>query len=276
VDRRDSFRRMIGPFGPRGPRRPFGTRRHVVFACVVGSLVGASCSLLQPYPGGGEPARAFTSGDSGIDGGEEEPLLDPPTDDSVSVINNLDDVVVALPGASFPISLNFQAPMRNVVGGGIRFQGSDEIQWTLLERVMQEQTGDVDFAYVMAGDACDGLSNLCHEVDAEQFVVTELGNDFAVSEAIAVTVVLQCATCDSTSCVAALPPGTCQECVRPDACSDVFNNCFAGGAPYEGTSEAILFDNFFGEQGVLWRSAATCVEGEALCDLLIEEDRCEF
>ena len=245
-------------------------------ACVLALVTGASCSLLTPYPGGGSPRKVFTSGDSGIEGGEEEPLLDPPTDSSVSVLNNLEDVVVALPGASFPVSLNFQAPDRNVVGGGIRFQGSDEIQWTLLERVMGEQTGDVDFAYVVDPDACEDLSNLCHEVSAEEFVVTERGNEFAVSEPIEITVVLQCATCDSTSCVDALPPGTCQECVRPDTCDDVYQNCFAPGAPYEGTSEATVFENFFGDQGVLWRSAATCVEGEVLCDFLLEEDRCEF
>ncbi len=239
-------------------------------------VTGLGCSLLLPYPGGGDPAEAFSvDGEGGIPDAEE-PLLDPPTDDSVNVINNLDDIVVAVPGAAFPISINFQAPGENVVGGGIRFEGSDEVQWTLLNGVMGQATGDVDFSYVVAPDACDDVSNLCHEVAAEQFAVTDVGGQFQVSEAIEVTVVLQCATCTSTSCVDILPPGSCQECKQPDSCQMVYDNCYGPGAPFEGTSEENVFLQFLGPDGSLWKGAETCVEGEALCDLFLEDGRCEF
>jgi hypothetical protein len=237
--------------------------------------MGLSCGLLLPYPGGGDPAAAFSLADGGIPDAEE-PLTNPPTDDEVNVINNFDDIVVAVPGGSFPISLNFQAPSQNVVGGGIRFAGSDEVQWTLLTSVMGQSTGDVAFSYVVSPEACEDVGNLCHEISAEQFVITNVGDEFHVSEAVSVTVVLQCATCTSTSCLDILPPGACQECSQPEACQDLFATCYGPGSPWEGTAEENVFNQFLGAQGSLWKSTETCVEGEALCKLFLEEDRCEF
>ena len=241
----------------------------------LGACVGLSCGLLLPYPGGGDPADAFSLPDSGIPNAEE-PLDNPPTDEDVNVINNFDDVVVAVPGGAFPVSLNFQAPNQNVVGGGIRFEGSDEVQWTLLNTVMGQTTGDVAFSYVVSPDACGDVANLCYEIPAEQFAITNVGGEFRISEPIAVTVVLQCATCTSTSCLDILPPGSCQECSQPDACKQVFDACYSEGSPWEGTAEENVFNQFLGLQGSLWKSAETCVEGEALCELFLEEDRCEF
>jgi hypothetical protein len=253
--------------------RPSRARIHAWLP--LAASVGLSCGLLLPYPGGGDPAAAFTLEDSGVED-EQEPLFDPPTDASINVINNLEDIVVAVPGGAFPISLNFQAPNQNVVGGGIRFAGSDEVQWTLLNSVMGQATGDVAFSYVVSPSACDDVANLCHEVSADQFVITDVGGEFNVSEPIAVTVVLQCATCTSTSCIEILPPGSCQECSQPDSCQDLYDACYGPGAPFEGTSEEKVFKQFLGLQGSLWKGAETCVEGEALCDAFLQEDRCEF
>lgn len=247
----------------------------LALAVVSGLGCGLGCGLLLPYPGGGDPLDAFERDDSGIPNAED-PLLDPPTDDSVSVINNLDDIAVALAGASFPVSLNFQAPDRNVVGGGIRFEGSDEIQWTLISKIMGEQTGDVEFVYVVSAEACADVANLCHEVSAEEFVITQRGAEFYVSKPIEISVVLQCATCTSTSCVDVLPPGSCQECGQPDACSMLFDDCYGPGAPWEGTSEANVFEQFLGPDGSMWKGQHTCAEGEALCEVFLEDGRCEF
>ena len=208
--------------------------------------------------------------------GSEEPLLDPPTDTSVKAVNNLEDVVVGVPGSSFPISLDFVADAPNVVGGGIRFEGSDEVQWTLLENVMGQTSGTLDFAYVVDSAACDDLSNLCHQIPAEEFVITQDGAEFKISDPVSVTLVLQCATCDSTSCVEIVPVGACVECPKPMACDSLFNRCFGPGAPYEGTTEANVFEQFFGERGALWRSKQTCAEGEAICELFERDQRCEF
>ena len=233
------------------------------FLAVIPTLV-MGCGLLVPYPGGGDAIEAFTLAGSGIPNAED-PLVDPPTDETISVINNLEDVAVALPGASFPVSLNFQAPDRNVVGGGIRFEGSEEIQWTLLNKVQGEQTGDVEFTYVVDSAACNDLSSLCHEIKAEEFVISERNNEFHVSRPIDIDIVLQCATCDSTSCVEVLPPGTCMECAQPTACQDLYDACYGEGAPFEDSPEAAVYEQFLGLNGSMWRGATTCVEGEALC-----------
>jgi hypothetical protein len=238
-------------------------------------LLGFGCGLLVPYPGGGDAIEVFILGSSGIPD-SQDPLINPPTDHDVNVLNNLGDVAVALPGASFPVSLNFQAEDRNVVGGGIRFEGSEEIQWTLLNKVQGEQTGDVEFTYVVDSAACEDLSSLCHEVKAEEFVITQRENEFHVSVPIDVDIVLQCATCDSTSCIEVLPPGTCMECAQPVVCQDLYDTCYGEGAPFEDTPEANVYEQFLGLNGSMWRGATTCVEGEALCAAFLEEDRCEF
>ncbi len=251
------------------------TTRGGSWALIVGGLAGIGCTLLTPYPGGGSLLDAFQGGESGISD-SQEPLVNPPTDLKVGVLNNLDSVKVALPGASFPVSLNFQAAAANVVGGGIRFEGSDEVQWTLLSKVTGEKVGDVEFSYVVDAGACDDIGNLCHSILAEEFVITEIDSEFHVSEPVEIEVVLQCATCGSTSCVEILPPGSCQECVQPSVCEDLYEVCYGKDAPWEGTQEANVFEQFLGGGGSMWKGLHTCVEGEALCSMFIEDDRCEF
>jgi hypothetical protein len=239
-------------------------------------FVLAGCTLLHPYPGDGDPREALVDHQGSGLPDPEQPLLDPPTDPDVSVLNNLEDVVVALPGGTIPVSLDFQAPARNVLGGGIRFEGTQEIQWTILERVRGEQSGDVEFGYVVAKDACEDLANLCHEIAAEEFVVTDRGGEIHVSAPLPVTIVLQCATCDSQSCLESLPAGACQQCVQPEACKELYLACYGPGAPNEGTSDADVFEQFLGEDGSLWKSEQTCFEGAGLCEAFLEDMRCAF
>ncbi len=250
-------------------------------AGAIAASFAASCMLLEPYPGGGDPLDVFGDPGAGVSGGDpQDPLVDPPTDEDVSVANLIDqdcpddpkkDCVVALPGTGFPVRLQFIADAANVVGGGIRIKGSQEVQWTLLADVAGKTTGELSFAYVLPSDACDGLPNLCHVIETEQFAVVTTSDGFAVSEAIEVNVVLQCATCSSQSCVDALPPGACKTCTQPDVCDQLGQVCFSPGAPGDGTEAATIFDAFLDDDGVLWSSDQGCAQGETVCQAALDE-----
>ena len=258
------------------------------------------CQLLTPYPGGGDPAKAIgqkrPDRGPGIDGGvEQDPLVDPAEDASITVVSRAEEPVLAVPGTAFLIDLDFIAPERNVIGGGIRFPGSDEVQWTFISALEDDHgTVPIQFGYVVAQDVCDGVPNLCHEIETEQFAVARNvapGQDvdgdgrpdgeFVVSKPANVTVVLLCATCDSKSCQQVLPKGKCQQCGQPQVCRDYYDRCLAEGMPNAGTKEADLFETFFGTNGVLWTVATGCAAGERACDdaqkdAEVEPDVCEL
>jgi hypothetical protein len=244
------------------------------------ALGGVGCALLTPYPGGGDPVDAIVegAGSSPFDTGDSrDPLFDPAIDDSVSIVSNI-DTVIAIPGSAFTIDLSFVAENSNVVGGGIQFPGSDEVQWTFIDGLEGMASGDIRFGYVVAKEVCNDIPNLCHEIITTQFAVArnEGGGDidgdgardgeFVVSPGKEVTVVLQCATCDSQSCQDLLPPEECFFCGQPEVCGDYFDRCLAEGQPNFGMSEADLFDSLFGENGILWSSVAGCSLGEAACE----------
>lgn len=243
------------------------------------------CQLLTPYPGGGDPGEAL--GDKrpaqgpGIEGGnEQEPLVDPAIDPDVTVRSQAEEPVLALPGTAFLVDLAFIAPERNVVGGGIRFPGSDEVQWTFIDSLVDDDGAmPIQFGYVVAKEVCEDIPNLCHELVTEQFAVArntapnsdvdgdgEADGEYVVSRPAEVTVVLQCATCESQSCEDLLPPGTCQECTQPPQCRAYYERCLAPGKPNFDTKEADLFETFFGDKGVLWTTATGCVAGEQACN----------
>jgi hypothetical protein len=263
---------------------------------VVPCFVGA-CQLLTPYPGGGDPAQALgdQGSGSGIEGDRQDPLVDPAIDSNVVVSSNADEPVLAIPGTAFLVDLNFTAPERNVVGGGIRFPGSDEVQWTFINALVDDNGSmPIQFGYVVAQDVCEDVPNLCHEIVTEQFAVarnTAPGGDvdgdgspdgeFVVSRPEPVTVVLMCATCDSKSCQDVLPKGKCQQCVQPQVCRDYYDRCLAEGQPNADTTEADLFETFFGTNGVLWTVEAGCAAGQQACEdaqenAASEPDVCEL
>ncbi len=243
--------------------------RHLAWVFAAGGL-GFGCSLLTPYPGGEDPVLAFLPSNAPGIPGAEGPLVDPPIDPSVTA-ESLIDQVVARPGAAFPIHLDFVASNENVVGGGIRFPGSDEVQWTFVEGVNGEPTGEIRFGYVLADEACDDVGNLCHEINTEQFAVTQVGGEFQISEPVDVVVVLQCGTCESASCVDALPDG-CMSCGQPDVCVALYEACFAPGQP--GEDQVQSFNAFLGSDGALWSSDSACAQGEALCQGLLDGGSC--
>lgn len=234
---------------------------------IVSAAIG--CKLLEPYPGGGDPADALGEGPSEgspFDTGEpQEPLVDPPIDTSIKVASNV-EIALAIPGSAFLVDLTFIADNSNVVGGGIQFPGSDEVQWTLIEGLDMTMTGDIQFGYVVDADVCAGIPNLCHEILTTQFAVGQNGSEFVVSPGVEVPVVLQCATCDSQSCEDLLPPGTCFFCAQPQICRDYFDRCLAEGQPNAGSDEEELFTTFFGTDGILWSTAEGCAVGENTCE----------
>lgn len=241
------------------------------------------CALLTPYPGGGDPNKALSDsgagkGGSPFDTGDpQEPLFDPAIDDSVKVVSNVDKVV-AIPGSSFVIDLAFIAENANVVGGGIQFPGSSEIQWTFIDGLEGLSSGDIRFGYVVDKNVCNGIPNLCHEITTTQFAVARNAGggdvdgdgskdgEFVVSPGKEVKVVLQCSTCDSESCQDLLPAGECFFCGQPDVCVEYFDRCLAEGQPNAmDESEVQLFDTLFGEDGILWSTRDGCVVGEGAC-----------
>ncbi|MFO0631535.1 MAG: hypothetical protein U0168_01655 [Nannocystaceae bacterium] len=247
------------------------------------ALAGVGCALLTPYPGGGDPVKAISDstagkGDSPFDTGDpQEPLFDPAIDDSVHVVTNVNDVV-AIPGSSFVIDLAFVADNANVVGGGIQFPGSSEVQWTFIDGLEGMSSGDIRFGYVVDKNVCNDIPNLCHEIKTTQFAVARNAGggdvdgdgskdgEFVVSPGEEVTVVLQCATCDSPSCRDLLPDGECFFCAQPDVCKEYFDRCLAEGKPNASDeSEVQLFDTLFGIDGILWSTRDGCVVGEGAC-----------
>ena len=255
----------------------------------IGLLAGFGCSLLAPYPGGGNPADVVAGsvgadGNSPFDRGDpQEPLIDPAEDASISVISNV-DAIVANEGQAFTVDLNFQAQKMNVVGGGIQFEGSDEIQWTFLGELEGAASGDILFGYVIEEGTCAKLPNLCHTINTKQFAVGRnsppedvdgdgmTDGDFVVSPPVDVPVILRCASCESPSCVEALEDTdvACASCNQPPLCAMIFDLCFAEGRPLFGEPEADQFDLNFGPDGVTWKNAMTCAVGEELCQAALD------
>lgn len=244
-------------------------------------LAGPGCTLLEPYPGGQDPAAVLAAGSgqggSPFEGGEgQEPLVDPAEDGSIGVTRNLTKVV-AHPGTAFPIDLDFDAPGMNVVGGGISFPGSDEVQWTFIGGLEGEVTGNIRFGFVVDEAICGQVPSLCHEIKTQQFAVArntvgdidgdgQTDGEFVVSRPVEVTVVLQCSTCESPSCQELLPEGECQACGQPEVCQAYFDRCLDPATNPDVTVEdAAFFDGIFGPNGALWTTPSGCVAGEQAC-----------
>lgn len=259
-------------------------RRYVLLGGI-GLAVGLGCTLLEPYPGGGTASRALadavgpTGGSPLLEGLPQDPLVDPAIDGSIRVTSNAaDHTIVAIPGESFVVDLNFVAERGNVLGGGIQFPDSDRVQWTLIDSLRGATGGNIRFAYAVPGDICDGVANLCHEFVTRQFAVgtnitpgTDIDGDgeadgqYVVSPPAEVRVVLKCASCESASCADALPDGACLTCGQPEDCTDAYELCFAPGRPKYETDEGRQFVAFFGIDGLAWKGQASCAAGTALC-----------
>ena len=259
-------------------------QRLLLAELAVGLVVGVGCGLLTPYPGDEDPAGVLGGSGAGVGGSPfdrgdpREPLIDPAEDQTIQVLSN-QQVIIANEGEAFLVDLSFNASKSNVVGGGIQFEDRPEIQWTFLEQLVGQANGDIQFGYVVETGTCARIGNLCRKVSTKQFAVGSNADnsdvdgdgmadgDFVVSPPAEVDVILRCASCESPSCRELLEdtPGACNYCPQPALCNEVFNLCFAPGSPLEGTDEADSFDDLLGPDGLAWKIASSCDEGEALC-----------
>lgn len=251
------------------------------------------CTLLEAYPGGEDPAKILSGsvGEGTFDEGDlQEPLVDPAIDPSISVTRNLTQVL-AHPGDAFPIDLSFDARQMNVVGGGIQFPGSNEVQWTFIEGLKGQSLGDIRFGFVVEKEICADIPNLCHELKTKQFAVAEnvggadvdgdgtKDGSFVVSKPVDVTIILVCATCESPSCRELLADGECQQCGQASECTEYFDTCLDPTIYPEVTNEDVaLFNGIFGAEGVLWSTRDGCALGEDLCGgaLMDTDDECRL
>jgi hypothetical protein len=270
-------------------------QRLLLAELAVGLIVGVGCGLLTPYPGDDDPAGVLGSSGAGVGGSPfdrgdpREPLIDPAEDQTIQVLSN-QQVIVANEGEAFLVDLSFNASKSNVVGGGIQFEDRPEIQWTFLEQLVGQANGDIQFGYVVETGTCARIGNLCRKVATKQFAVGsnsdnadvdgdgEADGDFVVSPPAEVDVILRCASCESPSCreLLADTPGACEYCGQPELCNEVFNLCFAPGSPLEATDEADSFDDLLGPNGLAWKNASSCSDGEALCQQAFDrfQDEC--
>jgi hypothetical protein len=271
----------LSPHGARGIRRPPFVGRLVPLALGL----GLGCALLEAYPGGEDPGKVLTesTGDGSFDRGDnQEPLVDPATDTTISATSEFDQTL-AFPGEAFIIDLNFTAQNANVVGGGIRFPGSNEVQWTFIEGLEGETGGEIRFGYVVAADVCSKVPNLCHLLQTEQFAVARnvLGDvdgdgvedgEFVVSPPAAVDVILNCASCESPSCQELLAVGECQTCNQKAQCQEYFDTCLDPEMfPEVSDDDVDAFNLIFGPNGALWTSRDGCVAGELACENAVAE-----
>lgn len=244
-------------------------------------LLGIGCALLESYPGGEDPGKAladaFDPKKSIMGGDPQEPLVDPAIDDTITVIANIRRVL-AFPGEAFLIDLEFSAENSNVVGGGIQFPGSNEVQWTFIQGLEGMDRGAIQFAYVVDTNVCTEVPNLCHLLATNQFAVARNvtgdvdgdgveDGDFVVSKPADVDVILQCATCESPSCQDVLEAGECSQCGQPAECRQYFEACLDPEVIPGVTQEDVdFFNSVFGPNGALWTSPNGCAAGEALCN----------
>jgi hypothetical protein len=256
--------------------------RSIAQTSVIGTLFLLpvfSCSLLEPYPNDENPVDQLldpSKGASGISNGEiREPLVNPPQDPTVTVANKLSGTVEStLPGGSFKVQLAFIAPGKNVVGGGIQLEDSDEVQWTFLQGLQGNETGEVAFSFSVGTNVCDDVPPLCHGIKTRQFAVSvDPFGVYSVSPPVEATIVLQCASCESESCTDLLKElgdeSACRACEQPKECADLYTSCYAPGAVAEGTTEADVYQAFFSERGVMWTGLQTCASGTGVCQSIL-------
>lgn len=276
--------------------------------------LGLGCTLLQGYPGGADPGKALAggSGSKGTFEGEDadgdgipdpvdgnEPLVDPAVDPDISIYlypernegemgcPGDDETLrrLAFPGEALTIGFRYCATEMNVVGGGIRFPGSNEVQWTFIEGAEEFTSSTVDFAYVIASEICDEVPPLCHSLDTEIFAVArntkgdvdgdgEQDGQFVVSQPRTLEAILMCSTCESPSCDELFPEDSdpsCARCSQPPVCQEYFDLCLDPDLYDNLAREDVdVFDNFFGEDGILWKTSSTCDAGRDQCLAAVE------
>jgi hypothetical protein len=130
---------------------------------------------------------------------EGDPLVDPATDESIGVTNNVpgDTHIPLEPGGSMQVVIPFDAPNANVIGAGIRFGATGPIQVVNQPQAAGQTQGTLSFVFQVPDSVCANLSNICHDIKCYEFAVTSAGT---ISKANITAVALQCGNCDEPSC----------------------------------------------------------------------------
>jgi hypothetical protein len=122
----------------------------------------------------------------------------PATDESIGTSTQQGEGhAEAHPGGTLNVSITFDAPNANVIGGGIRFGETGPIHVVEVADAVGQTTGTLNFAVQIPASVCDDLSSICHDIKCYEFAVTDAGT---VSKANINAVALACGNCDEPSC----------------------------------------------------------------------------
>lgn len=160
----------------------------------LGLMLITSTFCRPDYDFGGQAAGEL----NGAIKGEYE-LENPEVDPSVEVSGNNSSggMGEVTPGGTMNVSISFNAPNANIVGGGIRFGANGPIQVVTVPDAMGQTSGTLNFAIQVPPSVCNNLSQICHDIQCYEFAVTDAGN---ISAANINDVALACGNCDEPSC----------------------------------------------------------------------------
>jgi hypothetical protein len=197
--------------------------RNLGVVVIVPSVIGLLVSCDPHTRSDIDPGKFFNIG------GAEYLLENPGTDPSVSTESNTEGSGEVYPGDSLSLSIGFNAPNGNVIGGGIAFGDPDDIgipgaiQVVPVPGAGGQTSGMMNITIDVPDDICSNLSQICHDIRCYEFAVTSAGQ---VSAADINDLALACGGCEEPSCQELLTscenpgeecPGGCgggQQCVN--------------------------------------------------------------
>jgi len=201
--------------------------------CVLLTSV-AFCGDEEEEPGpNGDPndeLNGSISGDYEVDGTN--------VDDSIGVSGSEGGYAEASPGGTLNVSISFDAPNANVVGGGIRFGANGPVQVVTIPDAMGQTSGTLNFAVQIPDSVCSNLSQICHDIRCYEFAVTDIG---AVSQANINDVALMCGGCDEPSCQSLLD--MCEVPLSP-YCQDAVDSAFEDFSTGDACMDACVTDSY--------------------------------
>jgi ACT domain-containing protein len=195
------------------------------------SLIG--CSVYSGGGGGGGGGSGSGSGGSEGSGapnpdpenvgemfevvGADQVLMNPEIDPDVTVPSDGPKPSLDVsPGDLVTVAIPFSAPMGNVVGVGVAFGLGDPVQVVSMPDALGMTGGTAQLQFQVPASVCDGVSEICHQVECFEFAVTDIGR---VSAANINQIAVACNGCDEPSCQMLLQ--MCQPPIDPAACATI-------------------------------------------------------
>ena len=179
--------------------------------------------------GGGDPAATLNA--MVILPNEGAPLMNPTTDDSVTIETTSTETQPLMMGGVANVSLPFSAPNANVIAAGIRFGTTGPIRTVMLPQASGQTNATLAFDMQIPASVCADLANICHDIQCYEFAVTDAGQ---ISRENIMDVALLCGNCDEPTCQDLLPAGSCNmQCLGPEDC-DEGETCSMGACVGEG------------------------------------------